>query len=395
MAASNVTAPRAATRGSRGAMRRTFAGLALGLLGLESPAIAADMPVKAPASAALYNWTGFYLGGHTGYGGGSFGPDTNPIPLQGTFFPHSVTGLIGGYQAGYNRQLTNNVVLGVEADVSFLSALDRPRLAPAPFNTTADYFATARGRIGYAFGTLLPYVTGGLAWGRSHVDLNDAAGDFVTNRARTHYGWTAGARRRSRHRRQLERQARIRLHRPGATQLRARRRQPADGERRSQRPHGQARPELSAVGDAAMERGRHRAAVPASAVARLERARPDHAAAAGLSELSLALPGQPTACPAAARSARPGRSTPSSAGGCGTAASSTSIRNWRRVLASPARSALPDSPMAKRRRAAPNIRAIAPSAISSGRLSASAANRKRLPMRPISSPASATSTASP
>ena len=68
---------------------------------------------------AAYEWTGFYLGGHFGYGTGSFGPETNAEPLQGAFFPHSVTGMIGGYQVGYNWQLTNRVVLGVEADISF------------------------------------------------------------------------------------------------------------------------------------------------------------------------------------------------------------------------------------------------------------------------------------
>ena len=174
-------------------MKRTFASLALGLLALECPARATDMPVKAPVFRTVYSWTGFYLGGHTGYGGGSFGAGPNPLPLQGTFFPHSPTGLIGGYQAGYNRQLSNNVVLGVEADVTFVSPLDRPRLAPDPFNTTPDYFATARGRVGYAFGTLLPYVTAGMAWGRTHVDLNNADGNLVSLRAHTHPGWTAGA----------------------------------------------------------------------------------------------------------------------------------------------------------------------------------------------------------
>ena len=59
------------------------------------------------------------------------------------FFPHSITGLIGGYQAGYNWQLPNHVVLGVEADASFTSPLDAPRLTPAPFNTTIDYVGTA------------------------------------------------------------------------------------------------------------------------------------------------------------------------------------------------------------------------------------------------------------
>src|SRR3981189_33203 len=109
------------------------------VLAICSPAVAADMPLKAPVFKAVYNWTGFYLGGHVGYGGGSFGPGTNPLPEQGGVFPHSVPGLIGGYQAGYNRQFSNNVVLGVEADASFTSPVDAPAVTPTPFSTTLDY----------------------------------------------------------------------------------------------------------------------------------------------------------------------------------------------------------------------------------------------------------------
>lgn len=174
-------------------MKRALASVALGLLALESPAGAADMRVKAPLPPALYDWTGFYLGGHVGYGSGSFGPGTNPVPLQGVILPPSITGLTGGYQAGYNHQFANRVVLGAEVDVTFPGPLDRPRLTPAPFNTTFDYFATARGRLGYAAGTWLPYVTGGLAWGRTHVDLNDSDGNIFVARGHDHAGWTAGA----------------------------------------------------------------------------------------------------------------------------------------------------------------------------------------------------------
>jgi high affinity Mn2+ porin len=172
--------------------QRAFAGVGLSLFGLDGPAIAADIPLKAPVLKAVYNWTGFYLGGHAGYGGGSFGPGTNPLPEQGVFFPHSITGLIGGFQAGYNRQLGNNVVLGVEGDVSFGSPLDAPRLMPAAYNTTLDYLATARGRVGYAMGTWMPYVTGGIAWGGTHVNLMDPGGVQPPKRALTHVGWTAG-----------------------------------------------------------------------------------------------------------------------------------------------------------------------------------------------------------
>jgi|tagenome__1003787_1003787.scaffolds.fasta_scaffold20950266_2 high affinity Mn2+ porin len=176
---------------------RSFGGVLVGvgltLLAFELPATAADLPLKAPAAKAIYDWTGFYLGGHVGYGGGSFGPGTNPLPEQGVLFPHSITGLIGGYQAGYLRQLSRHVVVGIEADASFTSHLDLPALIPAPFHTTIDYVGTVRGRAGYASGTLLGYVTGGFAWGHSHININDAAGAVVSSPGQNQLGWTAGA----------------------------------------------------------------------------------------------------------------------------------------------------------------------------------------------------------
>ena len=173
--------------------RRAIAGATLGALAFDAPVHAADMALKAPAYRAVYDWTGFYLGGHVGYGDGSLGPGTNPLPEQGTFFPPTITGGVGGYQAGYNRQLPNRVVLGIEADATFTGPLDQPRLTPAPFNATIDYTGTLRGRIGYAFGMWMPYLTGGFAWGHSHIRINDADGNAVSNPGQYHTGWTVGA----------------------------------------------------------------------------------------------------------------------------------------------------------------------------------------------------------
>ena len=162
------------------------------MLMLGAPALAADLPLKAPALKSVYDWTGFYVGGHFGYGGASLGANTNPLPLQGELLPHSTTGIIGGYQIGYNRQLANHVVLGVEADGIFGAPTDQAALArmpPAPYNTTLDYIGTARGRIGYAFGPWMPYVTGGFAWGHPHVLINDGTGAEVRH---YQFGWTAG-----------------------------------------------------------------------------------------------------------------------------------------------------------------------------------------------------------
>jgi high affinity Mn2+ porin len=184
------------SRGGRTSLRffwmRIVAGAALGALALDGAATAADLPLKAPAAAPIYNWTGFYVGGHFGYGGGSLGPNTNPLPLQGVLFPYSTTGVIGGYQVGYNRQFANRVVLGVEADATFSSPLDQSaqgRMPPVPFNTTLDYVASVRGRAGYAFGRWMPYVTGGLAWGHTRAVINDGSDAIVGH---YHAGWTAG-----------------------------------------------------------------------------------------------------------------------------------------------------------------------------------------------------------
>jgi high affinity Mn2+ porin len=172
---------------------RVIAGVGLGMLMFDGPAIAADMPLKAPVLKAVYDWTGFYVGGAVGYGGGNLGAATNPLPEQGAFFQHSSTGFIGGFDVGYLKEFPNHVVLGIEADTSFTSPVDSTALTPAPFNTTLDYIGTVRGRVGYAFGTLMPYVTGGFAWGHSHVDINDGGGSIVAAPGQYQSGWTAGA----------------------------------------------------------------------------------------------------------------------------------------------------------------------------------------------------------
>ncbi len=55
-----------------------LSGAALAVLALATPAFAADMPSRGPVykaapAAALFNWTGFYIGAHGGYGWGDFG----------------------------------------------------------------------------------------------------------------------------------------------------------------------------------------------------------------------------------------------------------------------------------------------------------------------------------
>lgn len=152
---------------------------------------AAELPL--PGRPPVFDWSGIYVGAHVGYGAGTLGPNANAVPLQGVIFPPSPTGLVGGYQAGMNWQLRNGWVLGVEADATFPGPRDQARYVARSFETAPEMFATVRGRIGHAFGTLLPYATGGFAFGRSRLITNDAFGDFLATTERSHFGWTAGA----------------------------------------------------------------------------------------------------------------------------------------------------------------------------------------------------------
>src|SRR5262245_61728911 len=78
-----------------------LAGAALGALTLGSPAVAADIPLKAPHMRPAFDWSGFYIGGHTGYGyGTSSAVLTDPLPVSTV--GSVVSGPIGGVQGGYN-----------------------------------------------------------------------------------------------------------------------------------------------------------------------------------------------------------------------------------------------------------------------------------------------------
>jgi outer membrane immunogenic protein len=134
---------------------------AFAALVFNAPAKAADMPIYK-AAPAVFDWTGFYVGGHLGYGREN-GSDAD--------------GFIGGLQVGYNWQFNRNWVIGIEGDYTFTD-ITEPTI-PAK----VDYFASVRGRLGYAMGRTLIYGTGG--WGTAQVT---GAGVTVTGDA-----WVLGA----------------------------------------------------------------------------------------------------------------------------------------------------------------------------------------------------------
>lgn len=174
---------------------RLLAGVGLSLLAFEGPAAAADMPLKAPHIQAVFDWTGLYVGAHTGYSrGASSAVLSDPAASAAS---NSYGGVIGGVQAGYNYRLPSGWLLGVEADITFPNSLTSNSVVSSVATTRSavaeqwDYVATARGRLGYTAGPWLAYATGGLAWAGERFLSSPATGtdEKVLN---TRLGWAAG-----------------------------------------------------------------------------------------------------------------------------------------------------------------------------------------------------------
>jgi high affinity Mn2+ porin len=176
---------------------RALAGVTLAALAL-SPAAAADikLPVKAPYLQPVFDWTGFYIGAHTGYSHGSSSAVLTDPAVTTT--SNVFSGVIGGVQAGYNVWLPSGLLVGVEADLTFpnyltsnsiVSSLVSPR---SDFAEQWDYVGTARGRIGYTRGPWLAYATGGVAWAGERF-LNTPLVGSDEKDINVRFGWAAGA----------------------------------------------------------------------------------------------------------------------------------------------------------------------------------------------------------
>jgi len=183
--------------------------LATALVGLGSaPTIAADLAArpytKAPALAAVYDWTGFYIGVNAGVGLGRDRFQHDWLGEEGIYsFYTSPQGGFGGGQIGYNWQtgsMLGPIVLGVEADIQGAGLSDdRTNFVIGTSKTTygqkLDWFGTARGRIGIANGPVLSYVTAGYAVGNVKTNATQAAAPFAAafSTERTQSGWVVGS----------------------------------------------------------------------------------------------------------------------------------------------------------------------------------------------------------
>jgi len=197
-------------------------GLVLASLAIGAPAVAADLPLKAPPPmvAPAFSWTGLYIGVN---GGGAWGDsDLSTATIfspTGYFAASSVpainavgqqhvnpSGGTAGGQVGYNWQ-SGVVVYGVEADIEWLGLSGTatgsavyPCCAPTSFTVSSsmksDWLFTLRPRLGFAANNWLLYVTGGLAVANVKANFlftdNFATALEAAAISETKVGWTAG-----------------------------------------------------------------------------------------------------------------------------------------------------------------------------------------------------------
>jgi outer membrane immunogenic protein len=174
-----------------------LATVALVALGATVPALAADLGTRAPYTKApvyaapIYNWTGFYIGGHVG---GAFSGNNN---FNGLTTGNNDNGrFLGGLQGGADYQFAPNWLVGIEAEYSWLGNNNNGVIFPGAvvFNNNQRALGSVTGRVGYTWGPGLLYVKGGYAFADNNDSLTTAgaATPFAFDHGHDN-GYTVGA----------------------------------------------------------------------------------------------------------------------------------------------------------------------------------------------------------
>jgi outer membrane immunogenic protein len=174
--------------------------VAVALMGMAAPVLAADMAYKAPAPAPyvapIYNWTGFYIGGNGGWGQSHNCVDF--LDASGVAFAQGCrdrSGGLGGGQIGYRWQ-ASQWVFGLEAqgDWADLSNTRQSLLIPTiSTRSKTSGIGLFTGQIGYAWNASLFYVKGGAAVTDNRFSiLDNPTGLELAAWSATRWGGTVG-----------------------------------------------------------------------------------------------------------------------------------------------------------------------------------------------------------
>jgi outer membrane immunogenic protein len=179
-------------------MKRFLLGT-LGLVAMVAPALAADLPMKAPPPPVIppmFNWSGFYIGVDGGWGQSDscWTTVTAGLPLIEGCHDRS-GGLVGG-QIGYRwQQPGSHFVWGLEAQGDWANlrgsrvSLFDPTLT---LGTKVDAIGLFTSQFGFAWDTWLWYVKTGFAVTDNNFFVNDALTSASASASSTRWGGSVG-----------------------------------------------------------------------------------------------------------------------------------------------------------------------------------------------------------
>jgi outer membrane immunogenic protein len=156
-----------------------FASVVLATFAAGGAASAADLAVRAPYPVApAFSWTGFYIGAQAG-GGAQFDSFTGKA---------GVGGLAGGV-IGYNYQVTNAFVVGIEGEgfwSDIRSRADLANLTPGGFSSNSTETNTAFYDVAVRFGYLrfertMVYGKVGAVWSNQKYNYSDINGNTINS----------------------------------------------------------------------------------------------------------------------------------------------------------------------------------------------------------------------
>lgn len=187
--------------------------------------------MTAASAAQAQDWTGFYIGGHLGYGfqpddggerilfdkdlNGQFGDTVLTTAPANAFSPgfcggaaktnapaggckEDEDGLDAGIRAGYDWQVGNWVFGGVAelSSVDINDSVSAYSTTPASYTMTRELNSTfaLRGRAGYSWDRSLFYATGGFVWAdvESSFDTTNGVNTFTEKSDDNVNGWQLG-----------------------------------------------------------------------------------------------------------------------------------------------------------------------------------------------------------
>ncbi|UFW85957.1 outer membrane beta-barrel protein [Bradyrhizobium barranii] len=176
--------------------------VSMAAFGAVAPAFGADLaaqPVQPiytkapqPVAAAIYDWTGHYVGMNGGLGSSSNCWDFNGHTPEGC---HDATGMTVGGQIGYRWQISQ-IVLGVEGQGNWAD-LSGSNVS-IPFSdinqSKISAFGTMTGQIGYALDNVLFYAKGGAAvTSNTYQVKSELTGARLSSANSSAWGGTVGA----------------------------------------------------------------------------------------------------------------------------------------------------------------------------------------------------------